>query len=439
MLQILKNTFDRLDKEKFNYIIYKGLFHLDEDLNGDRGDIDILINKIDLLKFTEILKKELFFLSSRSNKAFYFVGIDMETHKFMLLDVNTKIQFGPKPYKAYSLDIQIDKLKIFVNKNNLKLLNFDDYIPLMFLMRNVSLSEKQKDLEELQLYLENNEIQESYIKNLTENIIQKDWEYISDKIKDASNWDELKKEFQDKVKENSKKDIILAIQQKFKYIISLFTRAKNKIFKIPPYRIRKDGYLVAFIGVDGAGKSSTVEYIENLDYFKYTGVKRIYFGNNEYWIPGVVWGLRNAKNRWLKIFFSLLAHADRSLRSVYAYYYIKKGYLVIADRFYYDNFIGYEMTKDTIKPTKSIFKNFYRNIFKPRIWIKPELTIFLDVSPDVAYSRKQDYSYERMLKVNLAYKKYMATVKNVKIINADNTQKEIYNDVILTIVKLENR
>lgn len=436
MLKILNNVFERLNKESLDYIIYKGLSHLEEDLNGDRGDIDILIDKKDFSKFINILKDENIFLSSRSNGPYYFVGIDEGTHKFILLDVHTKIQFGPKPYRPFYLNMDIEKLKVFNNKNNLKLLDYSDYIPLMFLMRILSLSEKQKDLEELQTYLQKNNLDDKYIKKLTENIVQENWEYIDTKIINASNWNDLKLEFQEKVKRNSKKDILLEIKQKFKYIFAKFSRIKS-ILKTPPYKIRKKGYLVAFIGVDGAGKSSTVDYIENLDYFRYTGIKRIYFGNNEYWIPGVVWGLNNAKNRWVKMFFALLAHADRSLRSLYAYYYIHRGYIVIADRFYYDNFIGFEMTKENIKPTKFIFKKIYRNIFKPRIWIEPDMTIFLDISPEVAYSRKQDYSYETMLEVNLAYKNYMPNVKNVVIINADNNQDVIYNEVVSNILKLE--
>ncbi len=438
MLNILSKVFDKLNNEKLDYIIYKGLSHLGEDLNGDRGDIDILIDKKYFFNFLEILKSENIFLSSRSNGPYYFVGIDSDTHKFILLDIDTKIQFGPKPYKPFYLNIDIEKLKIFSNKNNLRLLDNSDYIPLMFFMRILSLSEKKKDLEELQSYLQKNNLEDSYIKKLTEDITQESWKNINNKILNASNWSDLKIEFKEKIKNNSKKNISLTIKQKFKYVFAKFSRIKS-ILKTPPYKIRQKGYLVAFIGVDGAGKSSTVEYIENLDYFKYTGVKRIYFGNNEYWIPGVVWGLANVKNRWIKIFFALLAHADRSLRSLYAYYYIQRGYIVIADRFYYDNFIGFEMRKANIKPTKSIFKKIYRNIFKPKIWIEPDLTIFLDVSPDVAYSRKQDYSYEMMLEVNLAYKNYMPSVKNVVIVNADNNQEIIYDEVVSNILKLENR
>ena len=68
---------------------------------------------------------------------------------------------------------------------------------------------------------------------------------------------------------------------------------------------------------------------------------------------------------------------------------------------------------------------------------KPELTIFLDVSPEVAYSRKQDYSFEKMLEVNKDYKDYMYKVDGVKIVNADQSQERIYSEIINFILDLE--
>ena len=55
----------------------------------------------------------------------------------------------------------------------------------------------------------------------------------------------------------------------------------------------------------------------------------------------------------------------------------------------------------------------------------------------MAYSRKQDFSYDVMLEVNKAYKDYMYKVENVMIVNADKPQKEIYSDVINAILELD--
>ena len=439
MLKIYTELFAELEKNKVDYCIYKGLNHLDEDLNGNRGDIDVLIDNNSLSDFENILNSNNFKKDMKKNFPIYYFGLDKETDKYVMVDIDNKIRLGEKPYRPYFHLVDIHELKKEL-RNGVWVLADEDYIPLMFFQRTTALAPKQKDLIELQTLLANEHtIQNGYMCSILENMLDASWEDIEEDIINAKDWDVLQKKYKTKILKSVKVDYTLLFQQKFQKIINLARRVKNKFFKVPPYKIRKKGYLVAFIGVDGAGKSSTVEYIETLDYFKYTGIKRIYFGSNEYWIPGVVWGLSNAKNRWIKMFFVLLSHADRSLRSVYAYYYIKRGYVVIADRFYYDNFIGYEMTKESIKPTKSIFKKLYRNIFKPRIWIEPDLTIFLDVSPDVAYSRKQDFSYKTMLEVNQAYKNYMPNVKNVVIVDADQNQKSIYHKVVSQMLKLDNK
>jgi len=439
VLKIYEKLFKELEKNKVDYCIYKGLNHLSEDLNGDRGDIDILIDTKNLNSFENILNTNKFKKDMKNSFPIYYFGFDKDTHKYVMIDVDNKIRLGEKPYRPYFYFIDVEKIKKEL-KNSIWILAKEDYIPLMFLQRVTALSPKQKDLIELQELLVNkHNVKSGYVCSIIENMLDISWEEIETDIKDAKKWDILQKKYKKNILNSVQVDYKLLFQQKFQKVINLVIRMKNKILKTPPYKIRKKGHLVAFIGVDGAGKSSTIDYLLSLDYFKITGIKRVYFGNNEYWIPGLIWGLQNVKNRWLQIFFTLLAHIDRSFRSLIAYYYIKRGFIVVADRFYYDDFIGYEMTKKNVKPTKSIFKKFYRYILKPRLWIKPEVTIFLDVIPEVAYSRKQDYPFEVMLEVNKAYKKYMSNVDNVVVVDADKDQKIVYDKVISTILELDNR
>jgi thymidylate kinase len=113
------------------------------------------------------------------------------------------------------------------------------------------------------------------------------------------------------------------------------------------------------------------------------------------------------------------------------------GNIVIADRYYHDNIIGQIMNEDKGKK-KSFLKRIYQKLFQVNtIILKPDLTIFLDVSPEVAYNRKQDYSYETMLKVNQAYKNYMYNREEVTIIDADKPPEEIYSAVVNQIIKLD--
>ena len=438
MLEIYEKLFKELENNKIDYCIYKGLNHLEEDLNGQRGDIDILIDKQSVSLFDKILYTCSFTKVLKNSFPFYYFAQDKTTNKFVMVDMDVKIRLGEKPYRPYCYVIDTNKLKKEL-KNEVWILSSQDYIPLMFFQRTTAPYPRQEDLLELQNLLQKSDFPSGYICKILENIIYTSWENIKNDILNAKEWKILQDKYKTTILQNIDVDYWLLFKQKMKYSISLLKRVTNKLLKLPSYKIRQKGFLVAFIGVDGAGKSSTVDYILNLDYFKYTGIKRIYFGNNEYWIPGVVWGLNNAKSKVTKILFSLLAHFDRSLRSLYAWYYIQKGYIVIADRFYYDNFIGEEMTKKSRKPATSILKKIFRFIFKPRLWIQPDLTIFLDVSPDVAYKRKQDYSYEMMLEVNKAYKEYMPKVKNVVIVNADAKQECIYTEVISHMLKLDRK
>jgi thymidylate kinase len=83
--------------------------------------------------------------------------------------------------------------------------------------------------------------------------------------------------------------------------------------------------------------------------------------------------------------------------------------------------------------TRKTAKSYIGYLIKPRMWKKPDVSIFLDVSPEVAYERKQDYSFEKMLEVNKAYKDYMHAVDGVKIVDADQTVDGVRRDVIRLI------
>ncbi len=112
------------------------------------------------------------------------------------------------------------------------------------------------------------------------------------------------------------------------------------------------------------------------------------------------------------------------------------GNIVLADRYIYDDEIGRVQNKEKSNK-KPLIKRIYQKILGVKMWKKPELTIFLDVSPEVAYSRKQDYSFEKMLEVNKDYKDYMYKVDGVKIVNADQNQEKIYSEIIKFILGLK--
>ena len=263
-----------------------------------------------------------------------------------------------------------------------------------------------------------------------------DWNVVSQDILKSQTWQELKEKYLMQVVKNVNQNSQLLFNQKYKFLFSKMKGIQRRL-KIPFYKIRDKGFLVAFVGVDGAGKSSSVEYVQNLDFFKNTGIKRVYFGNNEYWIPGLQRLLKKeVKNKFLKLLLGTLSLVDRQLRVLIALYYIQLGNIVLADRYIYDDEIGRVQNKEK-NNKKPLIKRIYQKIFGVKMWKKPELTIFFDVSPEVAYSRKQDYSFEKMLEVNKAYKDYIANQSDQAMLKAHVASVEAHINGI-SIKEYEN-
>jgi thymidylate kinase len=437
MLKVFKKVFTELNVIGIDYIIYKSLNCLKEDLMGLRGDIDVLVEEAQLKRFKTVLNDNFFFFALNKSKKgpSYFLSLDLETHNLVMLDVNTKIQFGSKPFKPYILHLKLKDFKIFLNESDLKLLHHEDYIPLMFMMRVVSKSEKIIDLNELKDFIKSKNILSSHSLDNLEKMTNQSWSEISNNILKASDWSLLKNEYSQSIISKSAKNKCFSFKNKFPKFFIKINWLKTKYLNYPSYRIRSKGFLVAFVGVDGSGKSSLVDYISNLEFFKLTGVKRIYFGNNEYWIPGLVFMLKRNKSKLLRVFFRAIATIDRRGRMLYAKHLIRRGYVVLADRYFYDDLIGEELKNKK----RSIWENIYHKVFFIKNFKKPELVIFMDVSPEVAYQRKQDYSYDIMLKMNKTYKDFMYKVDDVLIVDADKTQKEVYFNVIKAILEIDKK
>ena len=163
----------------------------------------------------------------------------------------------------------------------------------------------------------------------------------------------------------------------------------------------------------------------------------MYFGSNEYWLPGLSFLLAKSVNwpKYLRVFFGTLALIDRQLRSLGVCYHLSIGNIVLADRYFYDDLISRKVNIENNSKLDGILKRLYRSIFRPKMLINPDMVIFMDVSPEVAYSRKKDFSYDQMLKINKAYKQYMYSVNNVEVIDCDQEHEIVLHDITARIVK----
>ena len=422
MLEVYRKLFDEFDKRSVDYVVYKGLDHLADDLNGERGDIDILTDDIKKIENILLFQNWIKVLKNYYPKYFFY----LHEKKNLMLDIENRIKIGEKPYKPYFIEIDISRLKI-TNFGNVKILSYEDYIPLMFLLR-VTESHKKENLDKFRSLFRNSVV-DGYIKEVVENLTEVKWDEIEKDIIETSSWLELQNKYKAIILKNTKVDKRSLIAQQFKWIIEKYKIIQKRIMKTPPYRIRKKGYLVAFIGNDGAGKSSMIDAILRNDYFQCTGTKMIYFGNNQYVLPCLNQFMKKGySNKIINLTLAVLASFDKKIRAIIAYYYIYQGYIVLADRYVYDDLMSLYFNSRIY--TKNVLKKLYRYIVEPRMILRPEITFFLDVEPEIAYARKQDYDFD-IVKQNInRYREFMSKFYEVVKIDANQSQDNVLNEIM---------
>ena len=440
MLDIYSKLFDALHAKKIPYCLYKSLNFLEADLAGERGDLDVVVAKESFSDFekcaSEVGFKRVYGILSWP---VYFVGRDRDTQKFIMIDADICFRFGPKPVRPFRIEVDWTRLLV-QRQGGVNVLAGSDYFILMLMMRLSSSQPKLADLLELKalsVVQGSNDLADSQLFSMG-GIGREIISSVKQLLPDVTSWDELQGRYKSLLMQGLWKEIDSTRQVSLKYDVAShklrsFIRKVGRFFHAPAYRVRSRGHLVALVGVDGAGKSSAVEAIMRDKYYQLTGVKRVYFGFNEYRIHGVVW-LNNILNRVpvLKYVPRVFMALDRQFRIFPALYYCLRGNLVICDRYYYDDEISRELLKQAAGPVVAI-----KNLMKPRMLVIPDLAIYLNVSPEVAYGRKQDYSFETMLLVNEAYRTYMAKRQEALFIDADRPQAEVLQEMFACIQSLD--
>lgn len=202
----------------------------------------------------------------------------------------------------------------------------------------------------------------------------------------------------------------------------------------------KDGFLVVFEGIDGAGKTTQVkrlaEWLNEEDY-SYVTTK----WSSSKVLSDALW---KAKRKKLlnPMSYSLLHASDMHLRyDSIVVPALKKGKVMICDRYYYTSLVRDEIRGIDPELLEEIYKDFR----------KPDLIFFCEVSPKIAterlltdrgvnyYSSGQDVGYrtkgvesttERYEKdMSEHYEKLLKDEPNVVRLDMDQTEKEIAKEV----------
>ena len=201
----------------------------------------------------------------------------------------------------------------------------------------------------------------------------------------------------------------------------------------------KNGSLITFEGIEGSGKTTQINKVFN--FLKEKKVKVIKTRE-----PGgtkvsekirkiIINDLKNNEDNLTEL---LLLFASRSNHFKKIRHYIKKGYVVLCDR-YIDSTYVYQHYEQG-QSIKLI--NFLQNLIDKQN--KPKLTFFIDIPVNISKKRVQSrgkldrfdkYSFKKLTKLRKSFLILVKKHKRIIKIDGEKNQKEVTNEIISKLIK----
>lgn len=391
----IDHLFEALNKEKISYCIIRGYFSDDDLYNG--SDIDIYLDKKDKRRFQKLVYNLGYKTPRINDNSFphkqYF---KLVPGKLLKLDVVTSFRFGKSLFKlAQSINVK-ENIEEFQGKQVLK----PEFALRIFLLHLI--------IDKNGLISKQNSLRLN--------------EFVSSIKEPLSNESKMLLEIVE-----SKKPSNLAIKRliKDKIIVKLrCTLFHNLKQKINYYRFRVSkktrNKKISFLGVDGSGKSSTLEYI--LKMFEGRLV-------NKYM------GFHSMETKWGEMYLSKQKISPKFKRFLYIrremisrLKKIKNDYYrpILLDRY------PWEATLNNNGKYKLIYW-FLFNVFFPR----PKLCFYFHCNVETSLKRKTDILDVCAFQNNKAKadKKYMNKKRIVSIDTSKTSYEEIASLFCTTMMK----
>lgn len=282
-------------------------------------------------------------------------------------------------------------------------------------------------------YLNNSGIPEKYIEffkglpsEMRQDLMVNLKQSFDIKIKDFTELSYFKADIQNKIEthlnDQKNNQSLNKISNKMTYLIDSIKRVFNN-----------NGLVISFSGVDGAGKSTLINEVKQQAIEKYRKPVKV-IRHRPSILPilsSYKYGKEKAEQRAASTLprqggnaskiGSLLRftyyYMDYLFGQIYIYFkYIKRGYIVLYDRYYFD-FIN-DSKRTNIVINKSLVKFLYRFI------AKPDLNFFIYASPEVILKRKQELSSEDIVSLTKSYSnlfnEFTVKFKNSKYVQLNN-------------------
>lgn len=500
-LHIVRSLIDRLNENNILYCHWKSNQHVDNAFIGE-DDIDMLIAQEDILKLNIVLNELGYKRFRLPEKRAYigiedYLGFDKTTGKFVHLHLHYKLTLGEKFLKGYQLPYSRSILnrRIFDENNKIFITSHEDEMWLLLLRTALKLRHRDylklligKDIFSSSTHREfkwlKHNLNSEQFKQATQNILGDRVSNCMIKIIDRG--------LSFSLVQKLNKDLrpVIAPFKSFTRFGGTLTRWSREYFRVRQElhnRIYKGlksyrrtsisgGKIIAFLGPDGAGKSTVIKEVYKR-LVKVIDINKFYLGSGDgqsSWMRKPLKYMytillrkgaldrkskkidslgnvhREGENKLAKTIrslgqlpwtYSLARERKRKLLKVCRFR--NKGYIVITDRYpqiqvkdmcdgprYY---LNDKVAKDTL--FYRILATIERKSFEITNVIKPDLVIILKVSSEIAYKRKPEEIDKK------SHKNLMDTILGIEfgedtkriVVNADRELEFVVNEALSAI------
>lgn len=301
MLNSIRKLLELFEKNKILYCHWKSNEHLRESLNGDT-DLDMLFLSSQRPQIEEVLSKSGLkrFRAVpllQYNAIEDYVGFDVVEGKIWHLHLHYKLTLGEKHLKGYTLpwNDYLIKNRCYVAEHGIYISDAnDEYMLLLVRMalklrwRDYGKNLSEGDRKELQWLLERIDVNQTLSnveKLLGKNVADEFTKLIGKHIIKKNVLLPLQKKLRIGLKSyhsfNRFSSWTVRTRREFFWLIGVVSRRLGKSLLKPLRRISPSGGpVVAILGCDGAGKSTTLKHIEK-EFGKKIDVCQIYMGSGD--------------------------------------------------------------------------------------------------------------------------------------------------------------
>ncbi len=413
MLKIFEVLFQDLTSNEVLVCNWKGYGDLSKHLNGE-GDLDLFVPLEEKESFENIAKNAGFrkVISYQANHKYleHYYGLDLQTLKFAHVHVYFKIVTGEHISKNYVLPIDNYLIRNIENSTVIPTINEKAKLNIFLIRYFIKIG---SFLGFIQYFREYSKYSEEWI------ALESDQELSE--VAELGLSKELLNDMRDIYLGSNAVDkflFSLALKRKLRgykrktYLpnliytfSSIFFRLLNKVF-IKNKKMFQPGFVIAICGLDGSGKSSLVQSLNNL-FSMHFSLKNFHLGRPSstiltFFINPVIRAysalrrlnkkdreVRQERDRKISVIFilrSILLAYDRKQEAKRAHKHASKGYIVICDR--YPGILEGKMDSPRIPFTADkgqIYNFFYRLENKLYNSIQPahaiyQLTVPLEIS-----------------------------------------------------------